>query len=85
MVPVEVQLVKLVPVEVQEVNKDHREVVIIFPDGQQVKGTALGLNETCDCGMVKITEPAGNATPASVIPTGKTATPVPPAPEPGTE
>ena len=44
-------------------DSDHRDVVIIFPDGQQVKGVSLGLNETCDCGMVKITEPAGNAWP----------------------
>ncbi len=40
-----------------------RNVVIIFPDGKQVKGQVLGANRSCDAAMVKITEPAGQEWP----------------------
>ena len=35
-----------------------KDVVVVFPDGQRVKGEVLGANRTCDAAMVRIVEPA---------------------------
>jgi len=35
-----------------------KDVVIVFPDGQRVRGEVLGANRTCDTAMVRIVDPA---------------------------